>query len=407
MKSSTFGGATLLAAGSVLPTASAASPESIPSNSADNGTASPLPGTEGKRIALAPPEKQPDKLELPEVVKKKVGWALVGLGELTLGEIMPAFGGCKYSKPVALVSGHPDKAKRVASAYGMKEEAIYDYAGFDKIADNPEIEAVYIVLPNSMHAEFTIRAVKAGKHVLCEKPMATTLPDCEKMIAAADEAKRLLAIAYRLHYEPLNLKVMEMCKNQELGKVKSFSSINGQNVKAPNIRLSGELGGGPVGDVGVYSINAARYVTGEEPVEVFAYAQKPEGDPRFAEVPQSVAYVMKFPSGVIADCVCSFGTTDSKWFRVMCDKGFIDMDPAFSYRGLKLKVQRDLGEDAKEVAELPIKQVNHFTEEMDHFSQCILKGEPPRTPGAEGLADMKIVLAIAESIKTGKPVKIS
>jgi hypothetical protein len=170
-------------------------------------------------------------------------------------------GTCKSSYPAALVSGHPEKARQLASVHGVDPQAIYSYEDFDRIRDNGRIDVVYIVLPNSLHAEYTIRALQAGKHVLCEKPMAASLAECEAMIKAAGDAGRTLGVAYRLHYEPMNLAVMEMCRKREFGQIKTFTASNCQNVKAPNIRLSGPLGGGPVGDVGIYCINAARYTS--------------------------------------------------------------------------------------------------------------------------------------------------
>jgi predicted dehydrogenase len=257
-----------------------------------------------------------------------------------------------------------------------------------------------------MHAEYTIRALKAGKHVLCEKPMAVTVAECEEMIAAAKAANRTLGVAYRLHYEPMNLAVMKMCKERVLGKIKTFRSANYQDVKAPNIRLSGALGGGPVGDLGVYCINAARYTTGEEPVEVFAFAHSPKDDPRFREVPETVSCTLRFPSGVLGQFECSFGSGHSQRYRVLCEKGYIEMDPAFPYTNLQLRAQTDKGEGA-ELTQYPMPPVNHFTAEFDGFSKCLIDGKKPPTPGEEGLADMRVVVAIAESIKSGMPVKIS
>lgn len=359
-------------------------------------------------VPLAPPDKQPPNLDVPDKPERTLGWAIVGLGQLALEEIMPAFGGCKLSKPVALVSGHPDKARSVARAYGIAENAIYNYENYDKLAEDKRVDVIYIVLPNSMHAEFTIRGLKAGKHVLCEKPMAGNVKEAEEMIAAANDTGRKLAVAYRLHYEPLNRKVMSLCQEQKFGKVKAFVSSNCQNVKAPNIRLSAALAGGPVGDVGVYSINAARYVIGEEPVEVSAYAHQPTDDERFREVPESVSFQLRYPSGALAHCDCSFGTAESRFYTVHCAKGTIGMDPAFSYRGLKLWVREGDSKsgDAAE-SELLIPQVNHFTAEMDGFSDAILHDKTILTPGAMGLADMRIIAAIEEAAKTGRSVSLN
>src|SRR6056297_807440 len=365
--------------------------------------------TVGEKVPLAPPNDQPPNLKLPEVPKKKYGWAVVGLGQLAVGQIMPAFGLCDLSQPTALVSGHPNKAKTVAEAYGVAKDAIYNYQNFDQIVDDSRIDVVYIVLPNSMHAEFTIRALKAGKHVLCEKPMAVTIDECERMIDAADQAKRKLMIAYRLHYEPFNRKVIEICDEKRLGEIKTFSGSFCINVNAPNIRLAAELGGGPVGDVGVYPINAARYVTGEEPVEVFAQAHQPKDDPRFREVPESVSCLLKFPSGVLANLDCSFGTHRSDFYRVACTEGVIELSPAFSYNGQTLKTHQktEASGGKPAVVTCQLTEVNHFASEMDHFSRSIINDQAPPTPGEEGLADMKILAALDRSIRESKPAKVS
>jgi predicted dehydrogenase len=350
---------------------------------------------------LAPPDKQPPDLELPEAVTRKVGWAIVGLGKLALEEVMPAFARCKLSRPASLVSGHPDKARKVAAAYGVDPKNIFNYDNFDKLAGNTDVDVVYVILPNSMHAEYTIRALQAGKHVLCEKPMAVSAKECERMIAAAGEARKQLMIAYRLHYEPFNQKVMELCRKQEFGPVKTISSSNCQDVKAPNIRLSKQLGGGPVGDIGIYSINAARYITGEQPIEVAAFAQQNAKDPRFREVPESVAFTLRFPGGALAHCDCSFASAESRRYRVHCPQGLIELDPAFSYRGLRLFLHR--GERREEVR---LREVDHFAAEMDHCSACVLQDRPCRTPGAEGLADLRVIEAIEEAARTGRAVRV-
>lgn len=358
-------------------------------------------------VPLAPPDKQPEGLVVEEMPAKQLGWAIVGLGELALGEIMPAFADCRFSKPVALISGHPDKAAKVAKAHGIDADAIYNYDNFDSIAADRQIDVVYVVLPNSMHAEYTIRALKAGKHVLCEKPMAVSVEEGESMRDTATGARLKLGIAYRLHYEPLNRQVMQWCGERKFGKIKSITSSNCQNVKPPNIRLSARLGGGPVGDVGIYSINAARYITGEEPVEVMATAFQPDDDSRFREVPETVAFMLRYPSGIIANCDCSFGTTESRRYRVLCERGYLEMDPAFSYRGLKLVAKEELGKkESSALEEVNLRQVDHFAAEMDGFSKAILEDGEILTPASMGIADLKIISAIHESVKTGAVVKI-
>jgi predicted dehydrogenase len=362
----------------------------------------------GGKVPLAPPDRQPPKLEVPEAPARKVGWAIVGLGELALEEIMPAFAESRLCEPVALVSGHADKARKVAGAFKINPEAIYNYDSFDRIAEDKRVDVIYIVLPNSMHAEFTIRGLRAGKHVLCEKPMATSVEEGQQMIEASKKAGKTLGVAYRLHSEPMNRKVMEMCAAKQFGKIKTIESSNCQNTKAPNIRLSAKLGGGPAGDVGIYSLNMARSITGEEPVEVTAFAHQPTDDPRFREVPESVTFTLRFPSGVLAHCDASFGTTESRRYRVHCTDGYIEMDPAFSYRGLRLRTKRgeSTGGKPPENTELHIPEVNHFAAEMDHFADCVLNGAKLRTPGEMGVADLRVLAAIEKAWRTGTVVKV-
>ena len=355
----------------------------------------------GAQPPLAPPDGQPPDLVLPDVIDKKVRWAVVGLGKLALEEILPAFARARLSQPTALVSGHPEKARRVAAAYGIDPKRVYSYDTFDRLKDDGEVDVVYVVLPNSMHAEYTVRALRAGKHVLCEKPMAASVDECRQMIAASREAGRKLMIAYRLHYEPFNQTVMRLCREKAVGALRTFSASNNQVTQAPNIRLSKALGGGPVQDVGIYCINAARYCTGEEPVAVTAQEHRPKDVPRFREVPASVSFQLRFPSGVLAHCDCSFDAAESRRYRVHGTEGFLDLDPAFSYRGLRLTVGKPSGREQVQLTE-----VNHFAAEMDHFSDCVLTGRDPRTPGAEGLADMRVIAAIEESARSGKPVAI-
>lgn len=350
---------------------------------------------------LTPPDRQPPDLVLPEVPHRQARWAIVGLGKLALEEILPAFARCRLSRPTALVSGHPDKARRVAAAYGIDPRHLYSYDTYDRLREDAEVDVVYVVLPNSMHAEYTVRALRAGKHVLCEKPMATTAAECRDMIGAARDTGRELMVAYRLRYEPFNQAVIRMCREKAVGGLRTFSASNCQVTPAPNIRLSRALGGGPVQDVGVYCINAARYVTGEEPTEATAMEHRPRDVPRFREVPASVTFQLRFPSGVLAHCECGFDAAESRRFRVTGTDGFIDLDPAFSYRGLRLTVGRPSGREQVQLAE-----VNHFAAEMDHLSDCVLNGKHPRTPGAEGLADVRVIAAVEAAARTGRSVPL-
>ena len=350
---------------------------------------------------IAPPDKQPAFLKLPGDSPKPIGWALVGLGQLCLEEVLPAFAECAKSKPAALVSGHPEKARTVAKHYGIPESSIYDYDNIEKIKDNAAVDVVYIILPNSMHAEYTIKALQAGKHVMCEKPMAATTQECRRMIEAANNAGKQLAVAYRLHHEPYNLSVTEMCAKRAYGPIKLIEAANNQVTRAPNIRLSRDLAGGALMDVGIYCINAGRYITGEEPDEVQAFSYRPKDNPNFAEVDESVAFTMKYPSGVMANCLCSLNSKESRHYRVHCERGYIDLENAFAYKGQRLNVG-----EAESLSELKLSPVNHFAAEMDKFSACILENKPTTTPGEMGLRDMVIIEALNQSLADRRPVRV-
>jgi predicted dehydrogenase len=350
-------------------------------------------------MVLAPPDRQPPNLPIPSPNPPKTGWAIVGLGQLALERIMPAFALGEYCRPVALVSGHPEKAARVADHYGIDSKNIYSYENFHTIRDNPAVDVVYIVLPNSMHAEYTIRAFEAGKHVLCEKPMCVTTEDAQRMIDAGKKADRKLMIAYRLRYEPFNQKMIEMARHQEFGPIRLIEAENVQQVSAPNIRLVRKLGGGPLMDVGIYCVNATRYITGEEPTEVLAMQFQPKDDERFAEVPDRVTFQLRFASGILAACTCGFSMLEARRYRVFCDKGWMELDAAFGYEGQRIHTGRMAGSESDKLnSELVMTPVNHFAKEMDHFSRCVADKTQPLTPGEEGLADIRVLTAIAKSI---------
>ncbi|MGN6626866.1 MAG: Gfo/Idh/MocA family protein [Tepidisphaeraceae bacterium] len=381
------GGAGILAA--ALPT--------VGVSPAAAATTRPAPAT-----PLAPPDKQPPHLDVPQHPHQKLRWAIVGLGELALGEVLPAFAQSEHARVTALVSGHPDKARKVADYYGVDPKHLYTYDNYDAIAYDDQIDIVYVILPNHMHAEYTVRALKAGKHVLCEKPMATTVAECQRMIDAAKQTNKKLMIAYRLHYEPYNLKAVELLRSNALGKIKVIEASNLQNTYPPNIRLSKKTGGGPLGDVGIYCLNAARYLTGEEPIEVSAMLQQPANVPRFAEVPESVIFQLRFPSGALAMCACGFGSEVSSRFRVNCDNGWLELDPAFKYTGQRMTTMQN---DTR--YQFTLDEVNQFAAEMDHFSQCVMHDKPPSSPGEEGLRDMAIIARIREAADSGKALRLA
>lgn len=339
---------------------------------------------------------------VPPPPGRKLGWALVGLGNLSINQIMPAFARCEKSRLTAFVSGSPDKARTLAARYGVPERNIYSYADYDRIRDNPDIDVVYVVLPNSMHAEYTIRAAQAGKHVLCEKPMANTPGECRQMIEAARAASRKLMIAYRLRYEPYTQALIKSVRDQEMGPLRFVLADAGFSIGDPDQwRLKKAMaGGGSLMDIGIYSLNAARYITGEEPVEVFATEHTTPGDPRFREVEENIAFQLRFPSGVLANCTSSYGSPLNR-FRAVGTKGWIELEPGLSYSGLRMRAST-----GRVIEERFHPVVDHFAAEMDHLSGCVMDDTEPLTPGEEGLKDLQIITAIYESARTRKPIAL-
>jgi predicted dehydrogenase len=326
--------------------------------------------------------------------QKKIGYAVIGLGRIA-GHFLPAAGSTTNSQITALVSGHRDKADRIAAQYGIPSTCIYSYENFDQIASNPAVDAVYVALPNSMHAEYTIRAAKAGKHVLCEKPMSTNIAEAEQMIAACKTAKVKLMIAYRCHYEPTNLKAIRMIRDGALGKVQAIESAFGFNIAPGEWRLTKKMaGGGPLFDVGIYSLNACRYLTGEEPEHISGYASVIDHDGRFNEVEENVAWSMRFPSGIVASCTTTYGANMAGYYRVYGSKGWLQVDNAFVYEGLRLRAEfGDTKIDELNAARDP----SHFQAEAEHFSHCVQNHLEPQSPGEEGLRDMKYITQIYRS----------
>ena len=353
----------------------------------------------------APTEQKPSPTPNPMPPDHRVGYAIVGLGHIALDEMIPAIAQSRHSKVTALVSGHPEKAAAVARRHGIDPRNIYDYKNYDELRNNPAVQAVYIALPNSMHAEYTIRAARAGKHVLCEKPMATSSRDCRQMIDACKAADRKLMIGYRQQYEPYNREVIRRARAKELGDLKFITADNGQNQGDPTQwRLKRALsGGGSLPDVGIYCLNAARYITGEEPVEVFARMVSPAGDPRFREVEETMVFELRFPSGVLAACTCGYGNHRLQRYAVAGSLGWAELSPAFAYRGLRLRTARAEGK-LERVTEEQLEQPNQFTREVDHMSQCIVENRTPHTPGEEGLADLRIIEQLYASAQAGHPL---
>lgn len=333
--------------------------------------------------------------------RRKIRYAVVGLGYISQIAVLPAFEHAREnSELTALVSSDAEKLKKLGRKYGI--ENTYTYEQYGDCLKSGEIDAVYIGLPNNMHRAYTESAAEAGIHVLCEKPMAMDEDECETMIAAVKDAGVKLMIAYRLHFERGNLSAMEIVKSGKIGQPRIFTSIFSQQVKAGNSRLDREVAGGAIYDMGVYCINAARYLFRAEPEEVFAWNQSSK-DERFAEVPEMTSAMMKFPGDRIATFTCSFGATDRSEFEIVGTKGSLKMDPGYEMaEDLKLDLTVD-GKTKKQV----FKKRDQFAPELIYFSDCILSNKQPEPSGEEGLADVRVIQALLQSAETNRPVEIA
>ncbi len=353
-------------------------------------------------------DQQSGPTPTPMPPDQRVGYAVVGLGHLALEEILPAMGQSKKSKLAALVSGSPDKMKRVAEQYGVKPESCYSYENYEKLKDNAEVDVIYIVLPNGLHKEYVVRGAKTGKHILCEKPMATSSAECREMIDACNKANIKLMIAYRIQYQPHNRYIREQLQKRTFGVPKLIEACNSQSSANPEhwrhkLALAG---GGSLPDIGLYCLNTNRFILGEEPTEVFAYQYSTPGNPLFKEVEELVSWQMKFPSGVIASCTCDYNVHESRRYRVMSETGWMNLDNAYTYKGQKLQTSRAEGKLRRQ-EEIKMEENNQFAAEMDHFSDCVINNKKPFTPGEEGLQDHILMEAIYQSARDGKPVKLT
>lgn len=331
--------------------------------------------------------------------RKPVGWAILGLGSYATNQIMPAFAQCTNSKLVALISGHSEKLVRFGEEFGIPSNHRYTYDSMDAIASNPEIEVVYVITPPGNHPEFAIRAAKLGKHVACEKPMAPTVDDCQKMIDACKKAGKLLQIGYRCHYESHNIRAIRACRSGELGKLTSLRSDHGFNIPSGLWRTQKALsGGGSMMDIGIYSLNALRYLSGEEPALVSATITNPPNDDRFREVEANVDFTLTFPSGLVGH-----GTSGYSWpnyttrYEVIGSKGTLKADPATGYGGHAVTLNG---------AALAVVSNNQWAAQVDHLSHRVRNGGEVLTPGEEGLKDIRIIQAIYKSAALGKPVQL-
>jgi predicted dehydrogenase len=332
--------------------------------------------------------------------RKKIRYAVVGLGHIAQIAVLPAFAHARRNSVLTgLVSNDPAKLRQLSRRYRVK--STYSYDQYDECLRSGNVDAVYIALPNNMHAEYSIRAANAGVHVLCEKPMAVTERECQSMIRAARKRKVKLMIAYRLHFEEANLKAIEIVKSGKLGEPRVFESLFGLQVKEGNIRTQAELGGGTLYDLGVYCINAARHLFQSEPVEAFAYSAA-RNDRRFKEIDEMTSALLRFPGERTASFTSSFGCADVASYEIIGTKGRLRVDPAYEYA---MALKHYLIIDGKTTSRT-FPRRDQFAPQLLYFSDCILKNIKPEVSGEEGLADVRIIRSLYRAAKTGRPVKI-
>ncbi|ANE52992.1 Gfo/Idh/MocA family protein [Flavisolibacter tropicus] len=339
---------------------------------------------------------QREKMLSVHKAKGKLGIALVGLGGYSGGQLAPALQETQYCYLAGIVTGTPSKAVEWKQRYNIPDRNIYNYQTFDKIKDNKDIDIVYVVLPNALHAEYVIKAAKAGKHVICEKPMAITVEDCDRMIAACKEAGKMLSIGYRLHFEPHNMEIMRIGQKKQFGSIKRLIAENGFS-GAGGWRLDKQLaGGGPLMDVGIYCVQGCRYTTGIEPVAVWAQ-EGPKTDPdKFRSVEESLTWQMEFPNGIIAECKTSYAQSMNV-LRAEAENGWAELSPAFAYGGINGKTSK---------GDLNFGQVNQQARQMDDFAQAIVNNRPTPVPGEMGRQDVKILQAIYQAMQSGERTTI-
>jgi predicted dehydrogenase len=327
-----------------------------------------------------------------------IGVAVVGLGTLTTGQVIPALAQTQNCYLAGLVSSSADKLRELGAATGVPEDAQYTYDDFDRIAQNREIQFVYIAVPNALHADFAVRAARAGKHVLCEKPLAASVKQAESMIAASKAARKYLAVGYRVHFSPHHREVLRLSREQVFGPVSYVRANIGFSLgEDADWRLKRNLaGGGVLLEQGVYAVHAARSLIGMNPVQVFGH--ETTSDPaRFAEVEESVIWTMLFPNGAIAQCGASYTMPMNKlWAGAKA--GSFELEPAYGYDNLR---------GISTAGDIQAERANQFVAQFDDFAARIRDGVPPeKNSGEEGLIDVEIVNAIYESIREGRPIAL-
>lgn len=377
----------------------------------------PAAAHQARGQARATGQPMPDGVELPATPPRKkradsLGFAIVGLGGYALNQMMPRFAEAERAHVSAVVSGNPDKLRKVGDAYGVPRDAQYSYDSFADIAQNPNVDAVYIVLPSGLHAEWTERAFAAGKHVLCEKPMALSSAECERMIAASRRADRKLMIGYRSHFEPHNLKAMDLMAQHAVGPLRLIRSEQASRMEpttpSENWRVNRALaGGGPLEDTGIYGLQAALYLSRQMPESISAAAFRPSDDPRFAEIFAHVASQWRFPSGAVAHLATSYDSLGTNFVHTRGATGALIMEPATSYSGQNL-VLEGRGADGRTSRDFaPGDPTVQFARQLDHLADAVRDGTSIRTPGEMGLRDVRLIEAIYASAAAGRTVMLN
>jgi predicted dehydrogenase len=330
----------------------------------------------------------------------KVRFAVVGLGNIAQTAVLPAFEHAhERCELVALVSSDHTKLSQLSRAYEIRHHGSYD--DLERIFEEADVDAAYIALPNTEHRSFTERCARAGVHVLCEKPMAVTEEDCEAMIRVCEENDAKLMIAYRLHFDPANLHAIDIAQSGRIGELRFFSSTFGQQVREGDIRTRPELGGGALFDMGVYCVNAARYLFRDEPEEVFAM-QSGAHDDRLHGVDETTTAILRFPGDRLAQLTCSQACARVDEYRIVGTRGDLRVEPAYTYSG---ELTHHLTVDG-ETKRHRFAASDQFAPELLYFAQCIVDDEDPEPSGDEGLADVRVLEAIAESARSSRPVRL-
>lgn len=330
---------------------------------------------------------------------KKLNIALCGLGRYA-GYLAEGLEQASFCRLAGIITGTPSKAEEWKKKYNIPEKNIYNYQNFDTIISNKDIDLVYVVLPNSMHKEYTIRAAKAGKHVIVEKPMAITAKDCEEMIAVCKTTGVQLAVGYRLHYEPYNLEIKRLGQEKVFGQVRLIETSLGYKSSNPTEwRIKKALaGGGPLMNIGIYCVQCSRYVLGEEPISVTAQFGPITNKQLFSEVEESITWQLEFASGAVCTSASSYNCNIDRFFA-SADNGFFELNPAISYGPFK-------GRTSKGELNFPV--INQQATQCDEIAKVILANKqlPEHINGVEGWKDMKVIQAIYEAAETGKKIKI-